>query len=107
MPFQLSRQPSIEWSGHFIETWNHPPSYSTMHRPHIRRILGDRLILEGTTVDEIEKYHQDTLKLVLETVNRDIAELEAKLRREQEKRDEQLRQHRQTVEEAAKRIRFD
>ena len=70
-------------------------------------ILGDRLILEGTTVDEIEKYHQDTLKLVLETVNRDIAELEAKLRREQEKRDEQLRQHRQTVEEAAKRIRFD
>ena len=107
VPFQLSRQPSIDWQRHFIETWNHPPSYSTMHRPHTARIVGDRLILEETTVEEIEKYHQETLKVVLDKVNTDIAALEAKQRREQEKRAEQLRQHRQSVEEAAKRIRFD
>ena len=37
----------------------------------------------------------------------DRIELEAKQHREQEKRAEQLRQHRQSVEDAAKRIRFD
>ena len=73
----------------------------------IARIVGDRLILEGTTVDEIEKYHQETLMSVPDKVNTDIAALEARQRREQEKRDEQLRQHRPTVEEAVKRIRFD
>jgi TIR domain len=107
VPFQLSRQPTVEWQRHFIETWNHPPSYSTMHRPHTARIVGDRLILEETTVEEVEKYHQDTLKAVLDRVNADIMELEAKQQREQEQRAEQLRQHRQSVEDAAKRIRFD
>jgi hypothetical protein len=107
VPFQLSRQPSAEWARHFVETWNHPPSYSTMHRPHIARIAGDRLILEGTTVEEIEKYHVGTLKAVLNEVNNDVAELEAAQRREEEKRAEHLRQHRQSVEDAARRIRFD
>ena len=107
VPFQLSQQPSAQWERHFIETWNRPPSFTLMHRPHIARIVGDRLILEGTTVEEIEKYHQVTLKAVLEKVNDDIAALEARQRREEEKRAEQLRQHRQSVEEAAKRIRFD
>ncbi len=107
VPFQLSRPPSLDWQRHFIETWNHPPSYSTRHRPHTARIVGDRLILEETTVDEIENYHQDTLKAVLDKVNTDIAGLEARQWREQEKRDEQLRQHWQSVAEAAKRIRFD
>ena len=71
VPFQLSRPPSLDWQRHFIETWNHPPSYSTRHRPHTARIVGDRLILEETTVDEIEKYHEDTLKAVLDRGNTD------------------------------------
>jgi TIR domain len=107
VPFQFSREPSPDWARHFIETWNHPPSYSTMHRPHIARIVGDRLILEGTTVEEIEKYHQQTLKCVLEKVNNDIAEFEAKQRRAEDRRSQQLREHRESVEAAAKRIRFD
>lgn len=59
------------------------------------------------TVPEIEQYHQHTLKAVLDKVNDDISDLEAKQRREQERHSEQLRQHRASVEEAAKRIRFD
>jgi hypothetical protein len=39
VPFQLSRQPSTQWERHFIETWNHPPSFTLMHRPHIARIV--------------------------------------------------------------------
>ena len=107
VPFQLSRHPSVEWGQHFVETWNHPPSFSTMHRPHIARIVGDRLILEGTTVEEVEKYHQVTLKGVLDKVNADIADMEVKQRRAEEMRAEQLCLHRQSVEDAVKRISFD
>lgn len=68
---------------------------------------GDRIILDGTTVEEVEKRHRDTLKVVIETVNRDVAEYEARQRRAEEERAEQLRQHEQSVRDAAKRINFD
>lgn len=53
-----------EWAQLFVETWNYPPRFTNMHRPGIARIQGDRGILDGTTVDEIEKHHRETLKVV-------------------------------------------
>lgn len=107
VPFQLSRRPSPTWARHFVATWDRPPSYTLMHRPGIARVVGDRVILDGTTVEEVEKYHRDTLKLVVERVNSDVAEHEAKQRRAEEQRAEQLRRHEEQVREAAKRISFD
>ena len=107
VPFQLSRRPSSDWARHFVQTWDHPPSWSTMHRPGIARVEGDCVILDGTTVEEVEKVHRDTLKVVLDRVNQDIAEHEAKQRRAKEAREEQLRQHEQSARDAAKRIKFD
>ena len=78
-----------------------------MHRPRIARVEGDRVILDGTTVEEVEKYHRDTLKAVVEKVNEDIAEFMAKQRRAEEDRAEQLRQHQASAQDAAKRISFD
>jgi hypothetical protein len=31
VPIRLSRSPSAEWSRCFVETWDNPPSFSTMH----------------------------------------------------------------------------
>jgi hypothetical protein len=107
VPFQLSRHPSPDWARHFVQTWDNPPSYTLSHRPRIARVEGDRIILDGTTVEEVEKCHRDTLKAVIEKVNKDIAEHEARQRRVQEERAEQLRQHEQSVRDAAKRINFD
>lgn len=69
VPIRLSRSPSAEWSRCFVETWDNPPSFSTMHRPGIANVVGDRIILNGTTVEEIEKYHRDTLRVVVDRVN--------------------------------------
>jgi hypothetical protein len=107
VPFQLSRRPSSDWAQHFVQTWNRPPSYSLSHRPGIAHVEGDRIILDGTTVEEVEATHRDTLKAVVEKVNQDIAEHEAKQRRAREAREEQLRQHEQSARDAAKRISFD
>jgi len=78
VPIRLSRRPSADWARLFVQVWDNPPSYSTMHRPGIASVIGDRIILDGTTVEEIEKYHRDTLKVVVERVNQLIAEHEAR-----------------------------
>jgi hypothetical protein len=56
-----------------------------------------QLSVGSTRFDNLERH----------SVNTDVEEYEARRRRERERRSEQLRQHRHSVEEVAKRIRFD
>ena len=107
VPFQLSHLPSVKWARHFVETWRCSPGYSTAHRPGITRVEGDRTILDGTTVEEFECDHRDALKLVIENVNKVMEEHEARQRRAEEERADQLRQHKESAAEGAKRIKFD
>ena len=107
VPFQLSRRPSQAWIEHFVNTWRMPPSWSTRHRPSIARIEGDRLILDGTTADEVADVHRETLKAVLDKVNNDVAEYERQQQRIADQKAEELRQHKQSVEDALKRLSFD
>jgi sRNA-binding protein len=90
-----------------VENWNHPPSFTAMHRPSIARVTGDRVILDGTTMGEVESYHLKTLKLVLEKTNEEADRLERTERARQEKRRDEAEAHRRSVEESAKRLRFD
>ncbi len=69
VPLQLSHKPSHQWAELFVTTWNHPPQFTTMHRHGIAKVLGDKIILNGTTMKEIEDYHLDTLELVINKVN--------------------------------------
>lgn len=78
-----------------------------MHRTGIARIQGDRVILDGTTIDEVERYHRDTLKLAVEKAN----EIEKKVETEQKMIEAQerlrIKKHEEEVRDAAKRIKFD
>lgn len=107
IPFQLSRRPSSEWAELFVETWNHPPQWTTMHRPGIARVSGDRVILDGTTIEEVENYHRETLLVVLDRVNQLIAEHEERKRRAAPAEQQRTQQHEAAVNDAAKRIKFD
>jgi hypothetical protein len=107
IPFQLSRRPSSDWAELFIETWNHPPQWTSSHRSGIARVSGDRVILDGTTIEEVEKYHRETLLLVIDRVNQLIAEHEERKRREAEIALQRKHQHEAAVSDAAKRIKFD
>lgn len=107
IPFALSRRPPSEWAELFIAIWNHPPRFTSMHRPGIASIHGATVTLNGTTVEEVERYHRDTLQLAVAEANRQYREWRHKqdqLRaREQALREEQ----RKRVEDASKRIKFD
>jgi hypothetical protein len=107
IPLQLSRTPSGTWSEFFEECWNHPPSFTTMHRPGIAQVIDDTVVLGGTTIDEVERYHLDTVKLCIARANdEEIARLERARRRAE--RDETARQaHEAQVDEVADRLKFD
>lgn len=106
IPFRLSRRPPSEWAEVFVRAWDHPSSYTSMHRPGIARIYGDKVLLEGTTVDEVEKYHRNTLLLAAEEANRGYAELEMRHRAHAEQERARLEAHKKSVEDAAKRLKF-
>jgi uncharacterized membrane protein len=107
VPFKLSAEPSRRWAEALVSSWNRPPQFSTMHRPGIARVSGDRIILDGTTMEEVEKYHLKTLKLAVEVANDAEAKAAEKDRRQADEEKAREKNHRQDVEEAARRLDFD
>jgi hypothetical protein len=107
IPFALSRRPPSEWAQLFIGNWDIPPRFTTMHRPGIARLSGATVTLNGTTIEEVERYHRETLQLAVDRTNQQYREWKRKhdeqLERERAERDE----HRRRVDEAAGRINFD
>jgi hypothetical protein len=78
-----------------------------MHRPGIARVEADRVILDGTTIEEVEKYHRDTLTIVLERVNEIISRLEEERKRQSAAHDKELQTHKDSVQDVGKRLKFD
>ncbi len=83
VPFKLSRHPSPLWIELFVRTWSCPPRFTSMHRPGIASVVGDEIVLNGTTIEEVRDYHRDTLILCVKEANRLEAEY---LEREQKRR---------------------
>lgn len=84
VPFLLNQQPPKEWCDIFINKWNYPRQFTTMHRPGIARIVEDKIILDGTTIQEVKNHHRDTLILCVNDANEDYEGLiDAKLEKQQ------------------------
>ena len=107
VPFQLNRVPSSLWSRIFINTWNRPPSFTTMHRPGIASVRGARIILNGTTIEEVKKYHRDTLVDCVDVANQEEKKFLERKRREQELRRQQVEKHRKEVKDTLEDLSFD
>ncbi len=78
-----------------------------MHRPGIASVVGDRFVLDGTDLEEVEKFHAKTLKLVVERANQLAREAEERIRVEERRKDAQAQAHTEHIETIAKRIKFD
>lgn len=84
IPFLLNKAPSKEWNDIFINKWNSPRSFSTMHRPGIAKVINDKILLDGTTIEEVKDYHRDTLIMCVDDINQEYKELiKMKLKRQQ------------------------
>ncbi len=107
IPFELSKRPSHEWIDLFIQSFNRPPEFTLMRRPGIASVYGNKIYLDGTTIEEVERYHKKTLKLAVDFANKTYADIQA--RRKQQEEQERLRkeQHRKNIDDISKRISFD
>jgi hypothetical protein len=102
VPFRLSRSPSAYWASAFLGSWDSPRQFTSMHRFGAAGVSGDSIILDGTTIEEVERYHRHTLLLCVEDANqREVENLKrlAEAQRVQESRRQQIR-------ESAKNIKF-
>lgn len=107
VPFKLSRRPDQKWAGLLVNNWNHPSSYTSMHRPGIASVIGDTIVLDGTTLDEVKRYHRDTLKLALSTTNRHYNELQTSRRAAEERERARVEAHRADMAKQAGDVSFD
>jgi TIR domain len=107
IPFALSRRPPSEWAQMFGGNWSHPPRFTSMHRPGIAKAQGATITLNGTTIEEVERCHRDTLQLAVAETNKQYRERQ----HEQQQREAQERvkreEHRKYIEDSSKRIKFD
>lgn len=106
VPFRLSRNLNADEAAHLVQLWDRPPQFTTMHRPGIARASGDRLVLDGTTIDEVEQYHAATLRLVVEQLNRDSEEHTRRMADEAARHEQQRERHASHIDEVAGRIEF-
>jgi hypothetical protein len=104
---RLSRTPSRVWADLFVETWNHPPQFTPRHRPGIASVVGDAIVLAGTTLEEIEEVHKETLRHVLARVNEEAARIERSERERVAAEARAQKEFDEKVRAAAKRLRFD
>jgi hypothetical protein len=106
IPFALSGRPPSEWTELFIKNWNHPPRFTTMHRPGIARISGPTISLNGTTIEEVERYHRGTLQLAVEQTNKQYRDWKRRQDEQRIREKAEREEHLRRVDDAAKRIKF-
>lgn len=106
IPFRLSKTPSKLWSDLFITNWNNPPIWTTMHRPNTASIEGDKIILNRTTIEEVQDVHRDTLLLCVEKSNKEEYQLLEEERRIKELKIKQEKKHIANINEKSKEIIF-
>ena len=107
IPFRLNRAPSERWADFFIEAWNLPPQSTLKHRPGIASVQGDRIVLDGTSMEEVRDYHQSTLRLCVSQANQKEAEAIQRDRAAEERRRREVDEHRKNVDELGNTITFD
>lgn len=110
VPFKLNATPSSVWNYFFIETWNSPPRFTSMHRPGIASVDGDRIVLDGTTVEEVKQCHKETLELCVAEANKRLESYIVTEQQEQQRLESESNRTAETLrktQEDAKGIRFD
>jgi nucleotide-binding universal stress UspA family protein len=106
IPFRLTQQPPREWAELFVNKWNHPPRFTTMHRPGIASVVGDTVVLDGTTIEEVKDYHRDTLVLVIQGTNKEYKEFMERKQQSIEQEQELLGMHKQKIDDVSNQIKF-
>ena len=78
-----------------------------MHRPGIAKVVGNHIILDGTTADEVAQYHHKTLELAIEKTNEQYLQVEARQRHEAEVKQKQEEKYNEGLKNSLKLLKFN
>lgn len=106
IPFRLSKIPSRLWVELFVQEWNNPPQFTSMHRPGIASVRGDKIVLDGTTIEEVRDYHKNTLLLCVEEANKKEAYVLNKRKQQEKQERERIEEHNRSVLSVAENLKF-
>lgn len=106
VPLLLSRTPSQVWADAFTERWNNS-FFSSMHRPGIGSVLGNRILLDGTTVEEVADVHLASVRQTIKYANEVATAQQHRDAQAKQRRESQLEQHEAEVDEAIRRMGFE
>lgn len=106
VPFRLSSKPTGTWSELFLRNWDCPPRFTSIHRPGIARVESDKIILDGTTIEEVKQYHRDTLILCVEKTNEEEKQIRRREEQLKRKKQEEIENHYRNINDISKDIRF-
>ena len=106
IPFQLSDYPSPRWINLFIQAWNYPSRFSSMHRPGIAKVSGNRIILDGTTIDEYKRFHHETLQRAIAEANKKDREWREEQKAAEERKVKREQQFRNNIDSQLEDISF-
>lgn len=106
IPFRLSSKPTRTWSELFLRNWDYPLSFTSMHRPGIARVDSDKIILDGTTIEEVKQYHRDTLILCVEKTNEEEKQIRKREEQLKRKKQEERENHYRNIDDISKDIKF-
>lgn len=107
IPFELNRNPDQHWINLFVSTWNRPPQRTNRHRPGIASVIGNRLILDGTTIEEVASTHRQTLLLCILEANEKYEYFISQRKQESTEMSKDQDQLRKSISDAADKIKFD
>lgn len=107
IPFRLNRKPSEIWTQLFLRAWSSPPEFTTMHRPGIAEVIGDKIILDGTTIEEVQDYHRKTLILCVDKANSEEREILARNKLIKEREEARKQEHYDKIRSLSNQIPFD
>lgn len=106
VPFRLSRKPSSIWKTFFLEAWNDPPVFSSMHRFGIASVYGDVIMLDGITLEEVKQFHKETLIMCVNIANEKEADYIKAEERRKKAEEQRVNEHLEKVKSMAEEIKF-
>ncbi|MGD9528665.1 MAG: toll/interleukin-1 receptor domain-containing protein [Dehalococcoidia bacterium] len=107
VPIEVEPTPDYIWSELFVRHWNRPSSWTMTHRPGIASVVGNEIILDGTTMDELERYHMATLRLAVDSANRDRRKIAEQEDADKKRAAEHAQAQRVNNAEIANRLKFN
>ncbi|MGC0252468.1 toll/interleukin-1 receptor domain-containing protein [Pseudactinotalea sp. Z1748] len=104
VPILLSQQPDQEWAELMEQNWDRPPRHTSMHRPGIGSVSGRTFVLDGTTLEEVEQHHLETLEHAIGRTNQQYEETARRQRAQQDAAAVAQQKHESQVASALERL---